>query len=206
MYNLKILALGPGQIGKSTFLFRLLGLMKGNIDTAATDSLPPCSTGQADLREVCIKFASMTGAITPNKQWDSCCLESQVEALIRLSVEQVQNEVEEVSSSSRVTSSKKGSRSASENLSQTNRDVSSGVMETANKDKLNSQDNLSSSENASSAQYTSANSKASIGATTNLEPSFGCFSKPPINNPLVAEAYETYEKFRKKLQIFSEGY
>ena len=30
----KILALGPGQVGKSTFLYRLVGQMKGNIDTA----------------------------------------------------------------------------------------------------------------------------------------------------------------------------
>ena len=61
MYNLKILALGPGQIGKSTFLFRLLGLIKGNIDTVPLKELPSCSTGQADLREVCIKFVTEPG-------------------------------------------------------------------------------------------------------------------------------------------------
>ena len=91
----KILALGPGQIGKSTFLYRLLGLMKGNIITASPETLPSCSTGQADLREVCIRFINMTGLVTNCENWESCELQSQVEGLMRLLPEQVQNELSE---------------------------------------------------------------------------------------------------------------
>ena len=95
MVYLKILALGPGQIGKSTFLYRLLGLMDGNIETASPDSLPSCSTGQADLRDVCIKFINMTGAVKEDSEWERCELESQVEGLLRLLPEQIQEELSE---------------------------------------------------------------------------------------------------------------
>ena len=93
---LKILALGPGQIGKSTFLYRLLGLMEENIvESLKLDptKLPSRSTGQSDLRDVCIRFINMTGAVGANKCWESCGIQSQVEGLLRLLPEQIQEDL-----------------------------------------------------------------------------------------------------------------
>ena len=65
----KILALGPGQVGKSTFLYRLLGIMRGNIQTADPKTQPQSSTGMAELREACITYTSRTGALTA-ESWE----------------------------------------------------------------------------------------------------------------------------------------
>ena len=64
----KILALGHGQVGKSTFLYRLMGLMKGNILTSDSLTQPQCSTGIAEMREACITYTSQTGALT-SESW-----------------------------------------------------------------------------------------------------------------------------------------
>ena len=57
---LKILAIGPGQVGKSTFLRRLMGLMKWDIQTAPHETKPQGSTGQAELNEAYIKYNRRT--------------------------------------------------------------------------------------------------------------------------------------------------
>ena len=90
---LKLLTLGPGQIGKSTFLYRLLDLMKGNIQTASLDSIPQSSTGLTELREVCIKYINMVGAVKEDSAWELCKLESQVEGLMGLLSEQTDCEL-----------------------------------------------------------------------------------------------------------------
>ena len=90
---LKLLTLGPGQIGKSTFLYRLLDLMKGNIETASLDSIPQSSTGLTELREVCIKYVNMAGAVKEDSTWELCKLESQVEGLMGLLSEQTDCEL-----------------------------------------------------------------------------------------------------------------
>ena len=77
----KILALGPGQVGKSTFLYRLMGLKK----------LPQCSTGIAELHEAFISYSSSMGALT-EESWQifdkSSDLKSQLGGLIHLLIEQ----------------------------------------------------------------------------------------------------------------------
>ena len=80
----KLLALGPGQVGKSTFLYRLLGLMKGNIEDTPKEAQPQSSTGQSELREVCIKYSNMVATAAPDLSWELCGLQSLVEGLIRL--------------------------------------------------------------------------------------------------------------------------
>ena len=88
----KFLALGPGQVGKSTFIYRLLGLMKGNIENTPKKDQPQSSTGQSDLREVCIKYINLVASATPNLSWELCGLRSQVEGLMRLSSNQTQEQ------------------------------------------------------------------------------------------------------------------
>ena len=87
----KILALGPGQVGKSTFLYRLMGLMKGNIQTADPKTQPQSSTGIAELREACITYTSRTGALT-SERWkvfdESSDLQCQLDGLISLLIKQ----------------------------------------------------------------------------------------------------------------------
>ena len=70
----KILALGPGQVGKSTFLYRLIGLMKGNIEETESNpelkkTLPQGSTGTTEYREACITYNSTVGALTSDRKW-----------------------------------------------------------------------------------------------------------------------------------------
>ena len=89
----KILALGPGQVGKSTFLYRLMGLMKGNIQTADPKTQPQSSTGIAELREACITYTSRTGALT-SESWqvfsETSDLQCQLDGLTSLLIEQAQ--------------------------------------------------------------------------------------------------------------------
>ena len=92
---IKLLSLGPGQVGKSTFLYRLMGLMKGNIATAAQKTQPQCSTGIAEMREAFITYNSRIGALTDNEEgWQlfekSSDLESQLSGLMHLLVDQTQ--------------------------------------------------------------------------------------------------------------------
>ena len=88
---IKILALGPGQVGKSTFLYRLLGLMKGNILTADPKTQPQSSTGLTELHEARITYTSMTGAIMQDR-WrvfdKSSDLQCQLDGLMSLVTEQ----------------------------------------------------------------------------------------------------------------------
>ena len=88
----KLLALGPGQVGKSIFLYRLLGLMKGNIEDTPKEAQPQSSTGQSDLREVCIKYDNMVVAAAPDLSWELCELQSLVEGLMWLLSNQTQDE------------------------------------------------------------------------------------------------------------------
>ena len=94
----KILALGPGQVGKSTFLYRLMGLMKGNIKTADPKTQPQQSTGIAEQREACIKYTSRSGSLMPDKTWqvfeESTELESKLSSIMSLICEPVQDEIE----------------------------------------------------------------------------------------------------------------
>ena len=90
----KILALGPGQVGKSTFLYRLMGLMEGNIQTAEPKTQPQSSTGVTEQREACIRYASLSGALTSAKKWqvfeESSELKTQLGGLMSLISEQIQ--------------------------------------------------------------------------------------------------------------------
>ena len=90
----KILALGPSQVGKSTFLYRLMGIMKGNILTADPKTQPQSSTGMAELREACITYTSRTGALTA-ESWEvfdeESDLQCQLDGLMSLLSEQLPN-------------------------------------------------------------------------------------------------------------------
>ena len=88
----KLLALGPGQVGKSTFLYRLLGLMRGNIEDTSKEAQPQSSTGQTELREVCIKYNNTVVAAAPDLSWELCGLQSLVEGLMWLLSNQTQDE------------------------------------------------------------------------------------------------------------------
>ena len=88
----KLLALGPGQVGKSTFLYRLMGRMEGNIEDTPKEAQPQSSTGQSELREVCIKYNSLDVAAAPDLSWELCGLQSLVEGLMWLLSNQTQDE------------------------------------------------------------------------------------------------------------------
>ena len=103
----KLLALGPGQIGKSTFLYRLLGLMEGNIEDSPKEAQPQSSTGQSELREVCIKYINMFAAAAPDLSWELCGLQSLIEGLMWLLSNQTQGEdYQSITSSSDVKTDK----------------------------------------------------------------------------------------------------
>ena len=66
LFYLKILALGPGQIGKSTFIRRLLGIMKWDIDKDP-ENLPPGSTGLSERREVFLDYNHESVALSTDQ-------------------------------------------------------------------------------------------------------------------------------------------
>ena len=68
LYYIKMLALGPAQVGKTTFIRRLLGNMQWDMDTAPTNTQPQCSTGQCELKEAFIEYKSSTVAFSSCEQ------------------------------------------------------------------------------------------------------------------------------------------
>ena len=92
----KILALGPGQVGRSTFLYRLMGLMKGNILTSDPPTQSQMSTGVTELREACTRHTSRAGALTTDKEWqvfeENSELEIQLNGLMSLVCDQAEDE------------------------------------------------------------------------------------------------------------------
>ena len=87
----KILALGPSQVGKSTFVHRLLGIMEGNILTSPPETQPRSSTGISESREACIQYKRLTCAVT-KKRWHVLQhdLQDQLSGLMSLIVKQSQ--------------------------------------------------------------------------------------------------------------------
>ena len=85
---LKVLAIGPGQVGKTTFIRRLTGQMQWDIDTAQQESLPQGSTGQAEMQEVHIEYNKKTVAIDLDlSKWgilEESKLEEQISCLTAL--------------------------------------------------------------------------------------------------------------------------
>ena len=79
---LKLLAVGPAQVGKSTFLARLSGLMKWDIDSAPIQSHPQSSTGQGDFSRVCIKYSRDTIAIASDNEWKLIDKQLELEELV----------------------------------------------------------------------------------------------------------------------------
>ena len=68
---LKVLAVGPGQVGKTTFFKRLTGQMQWDIQTAQQETMPQGSTGQAEMQVVHIEYSNRTVAISLNRStWD----------------------------------------------------------------------------------------------------------------------------------------
>ena len=85
---LKVLAVGPGQVGKSTFLKRLTGQMRWDIDTAQQETVPQGSTGQAEMQVVHIEYSKRTVAISISRStWDildETHLEKHISSLVSL--------------------------------------------------------------------------------------------------------------------------
>ena len=67
LFYLKMLALGPGQIGKSTFIRRLLGIMQWDINEDPENG-PTRSTGQSENREVFLRYSHESVALSTNEQ------------------------------------------------------------------------------------------------------------------------------------------
>ncbi|XP_064392221.1 uncharacterized protein LOC135339913 isoform X4 [Halichondria panicea] len=68
LFYLKMLALGPGQIGKSTFIRRLLGIMQWDIDEDPENG-PTRSTGQSECREVFLGYNHESVALSTEQSW-----------------------------------------------------------------------------------------------------------------------------------------
>ena len=66
--------------------------MKGNIEDTPKEAQPQSSTGQSELREVCIKYKVMDVVAAPDLSWELCGLQSLVEGLMWLLSNQTQVE------------------------------------------------------------------------------------------------------------------
>ena len=106
---LKVLAIGPGQVGKTTFIRRLTGQMQWDIDTAQQKSLPQGSTGQAEMQAVHIEYSKRTVAIElGTSKWDvieDSQLEKQISSLVSLLKESQQSTVHSKTDSGYIKSS-----------------------------------------------------------------------------------------------------
>ena len=184
----KLLALGPGQVGKSTFLYRLLGLMKGNIEDTPKEARPQSSTGQSELREVCIKYKNMDVAAAPDLSWELCGLQSLVEGLMWLLSTQTQDEdhqsTEIIASSPDI-----------------NRDKPSSVPKEASPSdmtKLTNSNTSQEQQNASSVNAIESTANTSSGPEPSTDPKV--VSPTPIKagnvGDLISSTISEYEKLR----------
>ena len=183
----KLLALGPGQVGKSTFLYRLLGLMKGNIEDTPKEAQPQSSTGQSELREVCIKYKNMDVAAAPDLSWELCGLQSLVEGLMWLLSNQTQDEDHQST----------GIITSSPNI---NKDKPSSVPKEASpNDKLTNSNTSQEQRNASSANAIESTANTSSGQEPSTDPIL-VSPTPPIEASNVAyyisKTILEYEKLR----------
>ena len=78
---LKMLAIGPGQIGKSTFLKRLKGQMKWDL-TAPIETHPQGSTGLTEMEQVYVQYSREMLAITSTNKWQAIKSDVETEKLI----------------------------------------------------------------------------------------------------------------------------
>ena len=81
-----MLALGPGQIGKSTFIRRLLGIMKWDIDEDPENG-PTRSTNLSEYREVFLRYSHESVALSTEQSWhvlDESDIGKELRALISL--------------------------------------------------------------------------------------------------------------------------
>ena len=188
----KLLALGPGQVGKTTFLYRLLGLMRGNIEDTPKEAQPQSSTGQSELREVCIKYKNMDVAAAPDLSWELCGLQSLVEGLMWLLSNQTQDEDHQ---STEIIAS-------SPNI---NRDKPSSVPKEASP---NNTTELTNS-NTSQEQQNASSVNATIESTANTSSSPESSTDPRVVSPtppieasnvadLISKTILEYEKLRVK--------
>ena len=187
----KLLALGPGQVGKSTFLYRLLGLMKGNIEDTPKEAQPQSSTGQSELREVCVKYKNMDVAAAPDLSWELCGLQSLVEGLMWLLSNQTQDGDHQ--STGIIASSP-----------DTNRDEPSSVPKEALPNDVTELTNSNTSQeqqNASSVNTIECTANTSSGPEPSTDPRV-VSSTPPIEASNVADLISKtileYEKLRAK--------
>ena len=187
----KLLALGPGQVGKTTFLYRLLGLMKGNIEDTPKEAQPQSSTGQSELREVCIKYKNMDVAAAPDLSWELCGLQSLVEGLMWLLSNQTQDEDHQSI----------GITASSPNF---NRDKSSSVPKEAStndKTKLTNSNTSQEQQNASSVNAIESTANTSSGPEPSTDPRV-VSPTPPIEASnmadLISKTISEYEKLRAK--------
>ena len=183
----KLLALGPGQVGKSTFLYRLLGLMEGNIEDTPKEAQPQSSTGQSELREVCIKYNNTVVAAAPNLSWELCGLQSLVEGLMWLLSNITQDEDHQST----------GIIASSPNF---NRDKPTLVPEEASpNDKLTNSNTSQQQRNASSVNAIESTANTSSGPEPSTDPRV-VSPTPPIEASNVADLISKtileYEKLR----------
>ena len=185
----KLLALGPGQVGKSTFLYRLLGLMKGNIEDTPKEAQPQSSTGQSELREVCIKYNNTVVAAAPDLSWEPCGLQSLVEGLMWLLSNQTQDEDHQSI----------GIIASSPNIS---RDKPSSIPKVAspnNTTELTNSNTSQEQQNASSANAIESTTNTSSGPEPSTDPRVAS-PTPPIEASnvadLISKTISDYEKLR----------
>ena len=185
----RLLALGPGQVGKSTFLYRLLGLMEGNIEDTPKEAQPQSSTGQSELRQVCIKYKNLDVAAAPDLCWELCGLQSLVEGLMRLLSNQTQDE---------------GHQSIEITASSPNiyRDKPSSVPKQAlpnDTTKFTDSNSSQEQQNASSVNATESTASTSSGPEPSTDPRV-VSPTPPIEASnvadLISKTISEYEKLR----------
>ena len=77
-----MLAIGPGQVGKTSFLRRVKGLMKWDIDSASQETQVQTSTGQTEMEQVYVQYSRQAMSVTSASKWHLFENEKEVEELI----------------------------------------------------------------------------------------------------------------------------
>ncbi len=176
LFYLKMLVLGPGQIGKSTFIRRLLGIMKWDIDEDSENG-PTRSTGLSECREVFLGYNHESVAVSTEQSWHLLG-ESDVGMELRalLSILSVQTKTRKLSEVTPRMSSQQGDSDPSH----------SGIIKTL-------------SERESEEQVTKKGTKVNCVNTypfSEQTPDTSSFPECPVSRSDIDEAYKEFEKLR----------
>ena len=192
---LKLLAIGPGQVGKSTFLERLKGHIEWDTDHALPETLPQGSTGQIEMEQMYLQYNREAIAVSFSKEWHAAEntekeVKMQIIALTSLLMAQTENASSPISTQPQLVSETNGLLVRSENL----------VVETT----VEMDSNTPSDTVTTPTSLDEEHNIIETSTTQNITSAEMLDRKHIVDSPEISNVLQEYEKLRIKCKLDSQ--